>query len=244
MYTPLGEEAKKSSLTPVYQLGSTDQLSGYKSADETWLSTYDIHHILTPRTSRAHIMRMCKTYHYIKQFVPNVKWVGQWEPLEASHQEWMVNETHLNDFISSILSHSRLGAHEQTRICAKFPFISPIVKTCIESDLLDTLSQCCPFPMERQYRIGARRLDGFIPRLQMAIQIDENNHEAYNEYEEKEYNTQLRDLNIVLLRFPVLPSDNREKKALELVQKVWERTLSPDYKLFAMIHQLNGTLTE
>jgi very-short-patch-repair endonuclease len=105
------------------------------------------------------------------------------------------------------------------------------IKVPIENEVLDVLHQCIPFKMELQYRIGKYRLDAFIPRLMLGIQIDEGGHQNYNVEEEKEYDEVVRDHNIVCIRF------NPDAKYLnppgmELVRLVWERTLSPDFMTF------------
>ena len=85
--------------------------------------------------------------------------------------------------------------------------------------------------IEYQYRVGKYRLDAFIPRLHLAIQIDEHGHRGYDPAEEKEYDEVIRDHNIVCIRFN--PDQKYAVPAqYELIRLVWERTLSPDFSSF------------
>jgi len=124
------------------------------------------------------------------------------------------------------------------------------MKIPIECSVLDIFTMSCPYPVELQYRVGKYRLDAFIPRLNLAIQVDEETHRWYDQKEEKEYDAVLRDHNIVSIRYRpelhttppfsvgnVIEGELYEQHkhlnaALRLVAMVWTRTLSPDFRRF------------
>ena len=142
----------------------------------------------------------------------------------------------LKEFLLWALKRSRKTKEEKLEILKRFNVDSAIVDEAlltgpIENELLSILRQCLPLQIEFQYRVGKYRLDAFVPRLRLGIQIDENGHSGYNQEEEKEMNEVIRDSNIVCIRF------NPDQKyavppGYELVKQVWERTLSPDFVSF------------
>ena len=66
-----------------------------------------------------------------------------------------------------------------------------IIKVPIEIEVLDLLIMCCPYEIIKQYRVGKYKVDAYIPRLHLAIQIDEHGHAHYDAEEEKQYDTSL-----------------------------------------------------
>lgn len=159
----------------------------------------------------------------------------KWWPLqEQSEAVWAVPIQKLDQFATWALARSRKTKDEKVRMLAKLGITIPdeaVLKGPVENELLGVLSQCLPFKIEYQYRVGKYRLDAFIPRLHLAIQIDEYGHRGYDASEEKEYDEVIRDHNIVCIRF------NPHQKysvppQFELIRLVWERTLSPDFSAF------------
>ncbi len=159
----------------------------------------------------------------------------KWWPLqEQSEAVWAVPTQKLEQFATWALARSRKTKDEKVRLLSKLGIAIPdetVLKGPVENELLGVLSQCLPFKIEYQYRVGKYRLDAFIPRLHLAIQIDEHGHRGYDASEEKEYDEVIRDHNIVCIRF------NPHQKysvspQFELIRLVWERTLSPDFSAF------------
>lgn len=108
----------------------------------------------------------------------------------------------------------------------------------IENQVLALLEFCLPYPIEYQYRVGKYRVDAFIPRLRLAIQIDEHGHQGYSPQEEKAYDTALRDANIECLRYN--PDAHHAHPGASLIQQVWAYTLRPAFEAFRQKHKLTG----
>ncbi len=166
--------------------------------------------------------------------IPSLDWNGTlWQPLPGIHEaEWMVEHSQLKPFCLWICDRSRKPADERKFLLEKL-LITDVeeseIKVPIETSLLADLQRCCPYPIKRQYPVGKYRLDGFIERLRLAIQIDEHGHQSYDPEEEKEYNSVMRDHNIVCIRF----NPHATKYPLfDLVRMMWEKTISPDYLAF------------
>lgn len=223
---------------------------------EGWLSCVSVFRALGNKAGQVQLRRRLKAHAAdmdLWQETPLThEWdqrTLQWYELAApqthdKHVEWAVPLAKLNLFIGWALKHSRKTREEKLRLFGLFNVQldekeAENVQGPIENELLAVLSQCLPFKIEFQYRVGKYRLDAFIPRLRLGIQIDEHGHRGYNEAEEKEYDEVIRDHNIVCLRF------NPDQKGLpgvsspyELVRQVWARTLSPDFGAFREKYQL------
>lgn len=134
-------------------------------------------------------------------------------------------------FILPIVNRARKTKTKKEMLVTKFnlQYLLDDIKVPIECSLLDDFSKVCPYPIELQYRIEKYKIDAYIPRLKIAIEIDENGHSNYNPNEEKEYESLLRDLHIVCIRF-----DPTTQTIFDLIRLVWTRTLSPDYKSFVV----------
>lgn len=172
----------------------------------------------------------------------------QWYPLPEpknpdDYLEWAIPVPQLARFIGWALERSRKTREEKLRLFALFDLQlnekeSEAVKGPVENELLAVLSQCIPFKVEYQYRVGKYRLDAFVPRLRLAIQIDEHGHRGYDVADEKEYDEVMRDNNIVCLRFNPDQKYGGTPPQYELVRQIWERTLSPDFASFREKHKL------
>ncbi len=262
---PLFEEAKFELLStesnsedeaePEYQTPYTLDLTSYPKCghlvgssekDGLYLSCYHIFREIGNNSSRHQLRDRCAcakglsvTLH---RKIPNVEWAPpDWRVLPNDDWwQYSVHETDLPLFLEWAQARTRKGFAEKERLLRKFN-VDPEnidIRVPIETSLLDTLSACLPFAMERQHRVGKYRLDAFIPRLRIAIQIDEKGHSSYDLQEEKTYEQVIRDENMVLIRFN--PDDKRwaHAPAYELIKQVWNRTISPDFVTFRQFHQL------
>jgi len=219
------------------------KISDNGSADDetkTYLTCLSIYKEMDNRASQIYLINRLKQKRgltvELHSFVPNAVWNSQtWESLELgpAEPEFCVDIKDLPKFVEWAQQRTRKTQSEKERNLKKFniPVNSVEVKVPIENELLDVLQQVMPYKMEFQYRIGKYKVDAFIPRLRIAIEIDENNHKNYNVNEQKEYEEVLRDSNIILIRFNPHEKYN-EKVPFALVKKVWERSIAPDFSAF------------
>ncbi len=204
-------------------------------------SLVDVYIVLENTSGLAHISLFAKKHSLIKQ-VPNREWNQvnkRWEIVTYSEPIFMIHESKLQDLCLLIVNKTRKTIAQKADVCRKLNVCIPTtdLKAPIECSVLDTFTQACPFKVELQYRLGKYKLDAFIPRLKIAIQIDENNHSGYSVEEEKDYDTVIRDHHIVCIRF-VPDVTHPNESALKLVNMVWQRTLSPDFIDFKLKHAL------
>ena len=171
--------------------------------------------------------------------VPNVVWnrtESKWQKqtFDPKDWDWCVSIAELPLFVTWAQQRTRKPKAEKQRLFAKFniDLDASAIPVPIENEVLDVLQQCMPFVVEFQYRVGKYRLDAFIPRLRLAIQIDENGHKGYDRDEENEYEQVIRDHNIVVIHFNPDEKQHLETPGLALVKQVWARTLSPDFYSF------------
>lgn len=220
-----------------------------------WLCGLSVFRALGNKAAQLHLRRRLQKADAslgLQIQVMTVEWspaTQQWYPLPAARQpqdyhEWAVKVTQLRQFVSWALLRSRKTREEKLRLFAVFDLTLSEAETeavtgPVENEVLAVLSQCLPFKIEYQYRVGAYRLDAFIPRLRLAVQIDEHGHRGYDAGDEKAYDEALRDNNIVCLRFNPDQTFVGTSPAHALVRQVWERTLSPDFGAFREKHQLN-----
>lgn len=222
-----------------------EQLFGVHNAQGEYLTCLSVFRELGNTAALGHLQHRLKMKKgltaEIHQLVPNVSWWNQqWNDHHDSDQpEPCVAVEDLSKFVPWAQGRSRKPLAAKERLLTKFHIVPATVETKVpvEIKVLDFLSQCLPLKMEFQYRVGKYRLDAFIPRLHLAIQVDEHGHAGYPPDEEKEYDQVMRDHNIVVLRF------NPDAKyltspELELVKQVWTRTLSPDFAAFREKYKL------
>lgn len=221
------------------------RLRGYLDATESqwWLSCLDISRELGHSASKKYLIpRFAHAADHglkvpLQQWTASHDWDGSsWKPLPFTTNdkpEWMVRHDQIEPFSLWTCSGSRKTAQERLALLAKFNLQPPAqaIKVPIETELLTILAACAPVPMKTQYRVGNYRLDAYFERLHLAIQIDEHGHSGYDPEEEKEYNSVLRQHNIVCIRFN--PHQKFVHPAFcELIKEVWARTLSPDFIAF------------
>jgi very-short-patch-repair endonuclease len=231
---------------PAYPL--CQELFGvYIDETKTYLTCMSIFKEMDNRASQIYLINRLKQKRgltvELQSFIPNAVWNSQsWESYkpESDEVEFCVAVSDLPKFVEWAQQRTRKTQAEKERNLKKFniPVDAVEVKVPIENELLDILQQVLPYKMEFQYRIGKYKVDAFIPRLRIAIEIDENNHRNYNINEQKEYEEVLRDSNIILIRFNPHEKYN-EKVPFALVKKVWERSIAPDFSAFKDKMKLN-----
>jgi len=241
--TPLDVSKKPASALgfhfPAYPL--CQELFGvYIDEKNTYITCMSIFKEMDNRASQIYLINRLKQKRgltvELQSFIPNAVWNSQsWESHkpESEEVEFCVAVSDIPKFVEWAQQRTRKTQSEKERNLKKFniPVNSVEVKVPIENELLDVLQQVMPYKMEFQYRIGKYKVDAFIPRLRIAIEIDENNHKNYNINEQKEYEEVLRDSNIILIRFNPHEKYN-EKVPFALVKKVWERSIAPDFSAF------------
>jgi len=210
---------------------------------------------LENRSQRKHLGRRISVYaqsvqndHHVCQRAPTHEWNAtdcQWEPVDAKESngpEWMVSADHLEDFATWCLVRARKTTREKVNLLRKLNIKrdeSKLPEAPIEQQVIDELRKMCPYRVDTQHRVGKYRLDAFIPRLRIAIQIDEHDHSGYDTDEEKDYDDAVRSNNMVLVRFNPHTKDRMVgTPGQELVKRMWERTLSPDYQAFSREQKL------
>lgn len=219
-----------------------------------WLCGLSMFRALGNKAAQVHLRRRLQKAsgeHGWQQKLMTHEWdqaTRQWYGLPVAREpdeylEWAVPVADLRQFVEWALERSRKTREEKVRLFALFDLTLneqqvETLKGPVENELLAVLSQCLPFKVEYQYRVGKYRLDAFIPRLRLAIQIDEQGHRGYDAGDEKEYDEVLRDNNIVCLRFNPDQKYGGVPPQYELVRQVWERTLSPDFGAFREKHKL------
>jgi very-short-patch-repair endonuclease len=235
---------------PRYPLCKT--LYGLKWVDSFYLTCISVFRELGNHTSQMYLRkRLSKSKETglnitLHQLIPNLAWSNEdeeWRVQEFTEGDFCVAVKDLEEFIQWAQLRTRKPLIEKQRMFRKFNIeLSEDkvkdIKVPIENEVLDFLQRCLPFKMEYQYRVGKYKLDAFIPRLRIGIQIDEHGHQNYVADEEKEYNEVVRDNNIVCIRFNPHEKYMDENPAMELVRRVWERTLSPDFSTFREKYKL------
>jgi very-short-patch-repair endonuclease len=215
---------------PTFEIES---LRACELEDELWLSCVCIYRGLGNSSSRAHICSQARKHANVEKRPVNLEWSsGEWYNADGPEQ-LMVRHADLPAFVESIMKRQRKTKQQKVDLMRKLNVEAPDISVPIECSVLDTFIRACPFAVELQFRVGKHRLDAFVPRLRLAIQVDEGGHTAYDQAEEKDYDAAMRDHNIVCLRF--VPSSRRTdtENGLALVSLVWQRTMSPDFKAFA-----------
>jgi very-short-patch-repair endonuclease len=220
-----------------------EQMKAYCTKNKIWwYSLNDVYKVLENTSGQPHILKFAKEHECIQLQQTNREWnqvENKWEISNNSDMIYMIPNSHLVEMVTLIVNRTRKSLSQKSDVCLKLNVTIPEsnLKVPIECSMLDIFTKACPFKVELQYRLGKYKLDAFIPRLKIAIQIDENNHSQYDQLEEKEYDTVIRDHHIICIRF--VPDKNKElDSALKLVNIVWQRTLSPDFVEFKSNHSL------
>jgi len=220
------------------------KLQGHLSDDGTlFMSCLDIFREIENNSGIANLSTKCRKLPFIVKKLINVELVDNkhWIAIDSKNTfAEMIPESKLDEFGIQQLTRSRKTRFQKIRLLNKLGIISPEaqnIEVPIECSVLDVFSRACPFQVELQYRVGKYRIDAYLPRLKIGIQIDENGHSGYNAAEEKVYDTVLRDHHMVVIRFVPNKNDPVES-GLKLINVVWSRTLSPDYSEFKRTHNL------
>lgn len=169
-------------------------------------------------------------------------WDGAaWRPVISNneHVDYCIHQTDLRPFLIWILSgRTRKSVSEKCDLLKQFNIDAEALTAPIENDLLQKLNDVCPYPMILQYRLGSYRLDAFIPRINLAIEIQENGHRAYNENDEKERRQAIKDRNIVLFEFN--PSVSyRIPVDQEFIRQVWAKLTSLEFSAYRTVNNLS-----
>ncbi len=178
-----------------------------------------------------------------KKLIINCDWNRNgncWDPRQhignSPEKCWCVNIKNLKPFLLNIANRSRKRKNDKIKLLKKFNIElskqeESNIKVPIETELIELLSNCSPFSIKTSYKVDNHYIDAFIPRLRLAIMIDEYGHRNYDENEEKEYNTLIRDHNMILFRFN--PHEKYiHSAAEELVKRIWSLSISPEVQAF------------
>lgn len=219
----------------------TTSVRGVQSESEelTHLVGIDIYRELENKASKKHLNRQLKVFDSsLTTALPNCTWNCHdkaWvTEVTGTTQEVCVPLSQVSDCVMFALRRVRKTASEKAVMMKRFGLETKEVKGPVECELLSKVKQALPFAMETNYRLGRYRLDAFIPRLRVAIEVDEDGHTHYDTDEENKRSEVMRDSNIVCLRFnPDLEGDE-----FALIKKIWTRSLSPDFQLFRQILNL------
>jgi len=222
------------------------KLRAFMAPDGTdlWLSCMDVARELNHKGSKQYLtdrFRFAAKYGLdvpLQEKIPSHDWNGHsWAALRSAEPLMMLAQPNLKPFSLWLCDRSRKTGSERQALLKKVhvEVDADAIKVPIETKLLTALASCCPYRLEYQYRIDKYRLDAFIPRLNLCIQIDEHNHSGYDPEEEKQYNAVMRDHNVVCIRFNP-HAKYAHPPELELVRQVWERTISPDFTSFRERH--------
>lgn len=200
---------------------------------ESYITCFSIFKELENNASEIYLInRLRKCPVPLKMLTPDTEWADKvWfdeENKEKQEKVSCVNVKNIQEFIEWAQRKTRKNKTQKERLFAKFNIEPVTIHVPVENKVMDVLQQCCPYVIETQYRVGKYKLDGFITRLRIGVEIDENGHKNYNENEEKIYEEVLRDHNIVLIRF----NPDLHENSLTLIRIIWERTLSPDFVSF------------
>jgi len=200
---------------------------------EWFYDCIDVYKHLQLTLSVRSMHRRFKKFNFVIQRTPNREYNSQtqeFDVLACANSNWMVPLAHLKEFVEDALA--RIRKPKSVKIAlAKSLGVEISADEPIECGAIEMLMNACPFAMETQYKVGRRKLDAFIPRLRLGVQVDENNHANYDDADEKSYEEELRDANISLIRFvPGTPAD--------LVRAVWRHTLTPEFRAFVAMNSL------
>ena len=225
------------------------KLYGTEHEGEVYLNCISVMRAVGNRASSTNLRSGIKaqTPVPIVSLVSDHEWLAQqaaWLPVKnaSPRTDYAVALSQLKAFLTWTQQRTRKSSDKKTALFRKFNIeLAPeevrALPIPVETEVIEFLEKVLPFELETQYRVGQYRLDAFIPRLRLGIHIDEHGHRGYNEKDEKKYDTALRDANIECLRF------NPHQKylhgpALELVRRVWNKTLSPAFGAFVQQHRL------
>lgn len=185
------------------------------------ISAEDVLDVLEYQSSHASRLRKIKKYtaSTIRKEVPSMVWCHakqKWEETKDAEECFMLvmsedrsqQQAVLTHFATYVLNKARKTPREKKQLLSRLNCEAPLLETPIECDLLAFLQDCLPWKVEKQYRIGSHRLDGYISEHHIAIQIDEHGHSGYDKEDEKAYDQLMRQHRLKVIRFnPDLPRE-------------------------------------
>lgn len=233
-------ESEGSESAPKWQFSTSVRGVQDEEGQLSHLVGLDIYRELENKAAKKHLTNQLKVFDAtLTKTLPNCTWNTHdktWvTELSGTIQEVCVPVDQVSDFVKFALRRVRKTASEKSVLMKRFGLDAEEVKGPVECELLCKVKQALPFAMESNYRLGRYRLDAFIPRLRLAIEIDEDGHKNYDTQEENQRAEVLRDHNMVCIRF----NPDVEGDELALIKKIWTRSLSPDFQLFRQILNLS-----
>ena len=211
-----------------------------------YLSMPDISRELEHTVQKSYLEQKGRRNDSAIQVIPNYAWDLQhstWRPCYVDFNVWCIHKDQLLNYISRINNRSRKTESEKLRLLARFYpkqvkwMQQAKPKIPIETNVVDRLSRISPWELRLSEKLGSYEIDVYIPRLRIAIEIDEHGHKNYDENEEKRRNTYLSDHNIELIRYS--PDLNDPVRSCdELLRLLITKLISPAYKSFAKDNSL------
>jgi len=215
-------------------------------ADTVWLACADI---LVELDFKNPVRKLAQAQRLagfdLEQLTPNWLWDGEsWTETETecesesgAEREWCLPVLQLESFVIWSQHRTRKTLGCKARLLRKFGIAAPAsLRAPVEVEILEQLQRVLPVATYLQYPIVAGnrcyRLDAYFPELCLAVEIDEGGHAGgYDLTAERERDQALRQRGIVCLRFnPDL--DYPGEPWQELLRRILERMLSPDYQHF------------
>lgn len=198
---------------------------------------------VTRSTSRRHLAAARAKFALVSVTFDH-RWTAQtWTAIPPQTSPHGLRYADLRPWLLSYMARWRKSRTDKSAVLKRFGLDSEDdtdVTAPIEISVLDDLEAACPFAIRRQHELslddpsGTKtklRLDAYLPRLRIAIEVDEHDHAQYDTADERERETVLRDHNIVLLRFnphdPDVVRRTQGRPGLELIHRLWTLLESP-----------------
>ena len=180
----------------------------------------------------------------------NYEWnfgAKKWDPCvyETAKTEYFIHMDDLKKFIDWMFQRARKTKGDYLDALLKFnlkPSEDYVYDEPIEIELIDFLKRCIPYQLEQSYRVHNYKLDGYLPRLRLGIEIDERDHKSYDEDEERKRSQVIKDQHIVLVRFNPHDKKYRNDKMLaktDFVKLLVTKITSIDFQCFREKYNLS-----
>jgi len=220
----------------------TVQIDAAETVTNVFLSCSDVMRELGSRSSVKYVrqkMKSCAGAHGLALSEMEAGWewsAGTWQKLKrAGAKELMMCASDLSNAVRWMLSSRRMTRAEKASAMRRIGLDADSDEVrCnqvpVELLLIEALERVCPFRVIRQFGVGKYRLDAYMERPRLAIQIDEQGHRGYDAEDERDMEDQLREMGIVLLRYNPDSRDplNTESVVDDFIQRVWAKVCSPD----------------
>jgi len=160
----------------------------------------------------------------------------QYHTITSNHSIPMISQYSIISFFTEKINRKRKHFEYKKELIQKLGLLSKInPRIDIEHECLGMLVHSCPFTVYTNYRLGKYKIDAYLPDLRLAIEVDEYGHTGYDIQQEKTREREIRNANMVLLRFN--PHDPRwsSEGAANLIKEVWKKTLSPEMRAFVSL---------